>query len=466
MAQANNLRGAVCKRCKCAGGNEMEKENLNVAEAEEMTMAQGMEEHTVMNIKPGQLLKGKVLKVTAENVFVNINYMSDGIIPKHEYTNDENANLLDLVKENDEIKVVVVKVKDGEGNVLLSHKRAEAEKYVEAIEKALAEGTTVTAKVKEAVKGGLRVDVLGLQGFMPASLAADGYVQDLQTLVGKEFEVNVTEFDKAKRRAVVSRKEIDKKEKAAKRTEALATLAEGTTVEGTVTKLMNYGAFIEIGGIEGLAHISDISWKRINHPSEVLKEGEKVNVTISQINKETGKINLSLKNKENDPWTKVEEYTVGQEVPGKITNIIKSGAFVELQPGLEAYLHISEIADEKIEKVEDKLEKGQEVNVKIKEINLENRKLSVTMRENSPARRERQERFERPERNENRTEKFNAKFEKAGKTERAERPRRERRPSQAPKNEVDRGYQDKTENLTLGDLFGDLKSKLNFTDKE
>lgn len=442
----------------------MEKENTIVNEAaenmEEMSMEQAMESHTVMNIKPGQVLEGKVIKVTPDNVYVNINYMSDGIVPKNEWTSDENEDLTATVKEGDAVKVSVVKIKDGEGNVLLSKKRAEADKNITAIEKALAENTPVKATVKEAVKGGLRVDLMGMQAFMPASLAAEGYIQDLTTLVGKEFDVMVTEFDRSKRRAVVSRKELDKAEKAEKREAALSSLEEGTEVKGTVTKLMNYGAFIDIGGVEGLAHISDLSWNRIKQPSDILKEGEEVTVAVTKINKETGKINLSLKTKESDPWTKVENYTIGQEVTGKVTNIIVSGAFVEIEPGIEGYLHISEIANEKIEKVEDRLSKGQEVTVRIKEVNKDSRRISLTMREGEIQNNRR-----------DRAEKFNAKFERTEKperparTEKTERPRRERRPNNnnvAKDNGPDRGYQDKAENLTIGDLFGDLKAKLNF----
>lgn len=448
----------------------MEKENTTINEAmdnmEEMSMEQAMESHTVMNIRPGQVLDGKVIKVTPDSVFVNINYMSDGIVPKNEWTSDENEDLTATVKEGDAVKVAVVKIKDGEGNVLLSKKRADADKNIDVIEKALAENTPIRAKVKEAIKGGLRVDLMGISAFMPASLAAEGYIPDLSVLNGKEFDVLVTEFDRHKRKAVVSRKELDKKEKAEAKKNALENLKEGDTVEGTVTKLMNYGAFIDIGGVEGLAHISDLSWNRIKHPSEVVKEGDKVSVVITKINNETGKINLSLKTKESDPWTKVDNYTVGQEVTGKVTNIIQSGAFVEIEPGVEGYLHISEIANEKIEKVEDKLSKGQEVTVRVKEINKENRRLSLTMREGE---------IREPRRE--RSEKFNAKFERgeksekteraprAERSERSERPRREKRSfnnTVAKDNGPDRGYQDKTENLTIGDLFGDLKSKLNF----
>ena len=448
----------------------MENENTIVNEAsenmEEMSMEQAMESHTVMNIKPGQVLDGKVIKVTPETVYVNINYMSDGIVPKNEWTNDENVDLTETVKEGDEVKVSVVKIKDGEGNVLLSKKRAEADKNIVVIEKALAENTPVKAVVKEAVKGGLRVDLMGIQAFMPASLAAEGYIADLNTLVGKEFDVMVTEFDRSKRRAVVSRKELDKVEKTQKRAEALSNIEEGQIVKGTVTKLMNYGAFIDIGGIEGLAHISDLSWNRIKHPSEVVKEGEEVDVKITKINKETGKINLSLKTNVSDPWSNVEQYTMGQEINGKVTNIIVSGAFVEIEPGVEGYLHISEIANEKIEKVEDKLSRGQEVTVRIKEVNKDARRISLTMRDGEIQ-------VNRKER----AEKFNAKFDRSEssnksdrpvrpeKADRTERPRRERRPhnnSVAKDNGPDRGYQDKTENLTIGDLFGDLRSKLNF----
>lgn len=441
-----------------------EPEVAEETEEGEMSMEQGMAEMTTMSIKPGQVLNGKVIKVTPDNVFVNINYMADGIVPKNEYINNPDADLTELIKEGDEIKVSVIKVSDGEGNVLLSKRRAEADASVQNVERAMAEGTSVLAKVKEAVKGGLRVEVLGLQGFMPASLSSDSYIPDLSVLVGEEMEVQVIEFDRAKRRAVVSRKELDRAEKAVKREEALKTLVEGSTVDGKVTKLMNYGAFIDIGGIEGLAHISDLSYGRIKHPSDIVNEGDEVRVIIRQINQSTGKISLSLKTPEADPWNNIEKYVVGETYPGKVMNIIKSGAFVELEPGLEGYLHISELAEGQVDQVEDVVQKGQEISVRVKDFNTSTKKMSLTMREGSL---EREFSRERPARRD--------RFENAGeqRKEREPRQRRERpartasnRGSYAEKRQVDRGYHDSADNLTLADLFGDLKEKMNFGDDE
>lgn len=431
-------------------------------EEAEMSMEQGMAEMSNMNIKPGQVLNGKIIKVTPDNVFVNINYMSDGVIPKNEFKLDSDADLTELYKEDDEIRVSVIKLSDGEGNVLLSQRRAEQDASVQNVERALAEGTPVLCKVKEAVKGGLRMEVLGLQGFMPASLSSDSYIPDLSVLVGQEMECQVIEFDRNKKRAVVSRKEIDRAEKAEKRAELLKTLEKGAMVDGKVTKLMNYGAFIDIGGVEGLAHISDLSWGRIKHPSEIVSEGEDVKVIIREINQNTGKISLSLKTPESDPWANVEKYEVGQFYPGKVMNIIKSGAFVQLEPGLEGYLHISELTDSQVDAVEDVVQKGQDVNVRLKDFNASTRKMSLSLRETSPERSF--DRTERPSRS--------ARFESQG--ERAPREPRQRR-ERAPRGSnrgggerkyVDRGYQDSSDNLTLGDLFGDLKEKMNFGDDD
>ncbi|KAF5061833.1 Polyribonucleotide nucleotidyltransferase [anaerobic digester metagenome] len=443
---------------------EVAAEPVEEAEEAEMSMEQGMAEMSTMSIKPGQVLNGKVIKVTPDNVFVNINYMSDGIVPKNEFINNPDADLTELIKEGDEIKVSVMKVNDGEGNVLLSKRRAEADASVQNIERAMAEGTSVMAKVKEAVKGGLRVEVMGLQGFMPASLSSDSYIPDLSVLAGKEMEVKVIEFDRAKKRAVVSRKELDRAEKAVKREETLKTLEKGAMVDGTVTKLMNYGAFIDIGGIEGLAHISDLSWGRIKHPSDIVNEGDQVKVIVREINPTTGKISLSMKTSESDPWNNIEKYQVGESYPGKVMNIIKSGAFVELEPGLEGYLHISELAEGQVEKVEDVVQKGQEISVRVKDFNTSTKKMSLTMREGSLEREF--SRGERPARRE--------RFENMGeRKEREPRQRRERpqrsssnRGSFAEKRQVDRGYHDSADNLTLGDLFGDLKEKMNFGDDE
>lgn len=426
-------------------------------EAQDMSMEKGMEELTLMRIKPGDVLTGKVIKATAEEVFVNINYMSDGIIPKNEFTTNAADDLTSMVSEGDEIKVVVLKKADSEGNVLLSKRKADLEEAVVKVETALAEGTPVLCKVKEAVKGGLRMDVLGLQGFMPASLVSDTFIPDLSIMNGQELKCNVIEFDKAKKRAVVSRKELAMAEKAEKKAEMLEKLTKGSEVDGKVIKIMNYGAFIDIGGVEGLAHISDLSWGRIKHPSDVIAEGQDVKVLIQEINPTTGKISLSLKTSANDPWKNIEKYQVGQTYPGKVMNIIKSGAFVELEPGLEGYLHISELTQGQVEKVDDVVQRGQEVNVRIKDINTETKKLSLSMREGGQEK-ERSIRFNRFEKSEGFEQK-----ERPQKREKSERPSRGSNRG-ARRENIDRGYQDKADNLTIGDLFGDLKSKLNFGD--
>lgn len=441
---------------------------VEAEEVQEMSMEEAMA-GTNMSLKTGDVVTGKIIKVTPEEVYVNINYMSDGIIPKIEFINDQTLVLTELAKEDDEVKVLVMKINDGEGNVLLSRRRAEAEEAVKRVEKALAEGTPVMCKVKEAVKGGLRMDVQGVQGFMPASLASSSFIPDLSVLQGKEMECQVIEFDRAKKRAVVSRKEIEKAERAKAKEEAFKTLTKGSVVPGKVTKLMNYGAFIDIGGVEGLAHISDLAWSRIKHPSDVIREGEDVMALIQDINEGTGKISLSLKTDESNPWKNIDKYQVGQTYPGKIMNIIKSGAFVELEPGLEGYLHISELSSQgKVDRVEDVVEIGQEVNVRIRDINQDSRKLSLSMREGGEDRySDRGERSERAPRKD-RSERFEA-FRENAKNTSERRPRRERSErsdrGQRREREVDRGYHDTTDNLTIGDLFGDLKSKFNFDEE-
>lgn len=456
--------------------SEMEVENTKVEstevkaeETQEMSMEDAMKD-TNMTLKTGDIVTGKVIKVTPEEVFVNINYMSDGVIPKIEFMNDQTIDLQSVVKEDDEVKVLVKKINNGEGNVLLSKRGAEAEESVSRIEKALAEGTPVTAKVREAVKGGLRVDLKGVQGFMPASLASSNFIPDLTVLQGKEMEVQVIEFDRAKKRAVVSRKELEKIERAKAKEEAFKTLTKGSTVDGKVTKLMNYGAFIDIGGVEGLAHISDLSWSRIKHPSEVIKEGDEVKVLIQDINESTGKISLSLKTDANNPWKNIEKYQVGQSYPGKIMNIIKSGAFVELEPGLEGYLHISELSSGNVEKVEDVVTIGQEVNVRIREINTENKKLSLSMREPGEERERDRDRDRERAPRKDRTEKFEAFRENSKNNEKRPRRERQERGERVERGGrkgagIDRGYHDTTDNLTIGDLFGDLKSKFNFDEE-
>ncbi|SKC72997.1 30S ribosomal protein S1 [Maledivibacter halophilus] len=330
----------------------------------------------------GNIIKGKVVQVLDEEVVVNIGYKSDGIIPLNEFSNNTDINLKDIVNEGDEIEVLVLKSDDGEGNVVLSKKRIDYIKDWDALKEAFDNKETIVIKTGEAVKGGIIAYYNELRGFIPASQLSDQYVENLNEYANQELKVKVIEIDKKKNKAIFSRRQIIEEKLEEKRKELWNNIEKDAVVKGEVKRITNFGAFVDIGGVDGLVHISEMSWGRIKHPSEVLSIGDTVEVYVQDFNKEQNRISLSLKQTIKNPWANIEEkYLIGDVVEGKVVKLVDFGAFVELEPGIEGLVHISQISEDRIAKPSEVLEPGQIVNVKILNIDSEDNKLSLSIKE-------------------------------------------------------------------------------------
>src|SRR5690554_1504814 len=334
---------------------------------------------------PGAVIKGRVAKVDADEVLVDIDYKSEGRIPLNELSFLPNVQPSELVSEGDEITVKVLKVEDSEGHVLLSKKRAEADQSWEKLEKLQETGGTLTAKVMQTVKGGLLVDV-GVRGFIPASHVSRNFEDNLEKYVGQVLELKVIELDRSKNNVVFSHKEVLEEKFQKAKEEAFNNLQEGAVVNGVVRRLTDFGAFVDIGnGVEGLLHVSEMAYSRVNHPSDVLSEGDEITVMILGVNQERERISLGLKQTIPDPWTTVtERYAVGQTVTGEVTRVVDFGAFVKLEDGIEGLVHISELSHKHVAKAEDVVQPGQEVETKVISVDPEARRIGLSIKELEP----------------------------------------------------------------------------------
>ena len=341
-------------------------------------------EGTLKRIKAGDLIKGTVLAVNENEVFVNIGYITDGIIQKHELSEDSELSTSEVVKVGDEILVYVISVNDGEGNVELSLKRAEYYKVWDEFKDSFENGTLINVKVNEAVKGGVTAIVKGARAFIPASQLSLSYVDSLEEFVGKSLEVKVIELDVDKQKVVLSRKEVEKAAAEENKEKIWNTLTKGEKRKGIVKRLAKFGAFVDIGGIDGLIHISDMSWKRVLDPSEILSIGDKVEVFVLDFDKAKGRISLGLKEIEKDPWISfLEKSKVGDIYTGKVVNLQSFGAFVEIEDGIEGLVHVSCISEDNVSKPSNVLKLGDEVKVKLLEIDENNKKISLSIKDAS-----------------------------------------------------------------------------------
>lgn len=354
----------------------------NIEEGEELSFQQMLDESFV-TLHTGDIVKGTVISVSSnEEISVNLGYKSDGIIPRGEYSSDATVVPSQVLQPGDEIEVFVVRVNDGDGNVLLSKKRIESMKGMSDVQKAFDENTTVEGKVTDVVKGGIIAVVNGVRVFIPSSQVSNKFVDDLNVFKGQTLEFNIIELDKSKRRIIGGRKALVEKEATAKKEALFATIEVGKKVKGTVSRITDFGAFVNLGGIDGLIHISEMSWGRITNPREFLKEGDEVEVIVLDAEKEKGKISLSLKDVTPNPWsTAAEKYAVGTVVEGKVVRMVPFGAFVELEAGVDGLVHISQISEERIEKPEDKLSIGDVIKVKVLEVNAETKKISLSKKQ-------------------------------------------------------------------------------------
>ena len=364
---------------------EVEKVEEAVETAEEGISEDHMSEYDVKLPTAGAVIKGKVVQISNDEVLVDIDYKSEGRIPLNELSFIPNANPEDIVSVGEEILVKVLKVDDSEGNVLLSKKRADADQSWEKLENLFETGGTLTAKVMQVVKGGLLVNV-GVRGFIPASHVSRGFEDDLQKYIGQELELKIIELDRSKNNVVFSHKEVLEEQHAKAKAEAFATLQEGQKVKGIVRRLTDFGAFVDIGdGVEGLLHVSEMAHSRVNHPSDVVSEGDEITVMILGVNQERERISLGLKQTIADPWSTVtERYEVGQKVVGEVTRVVDFGAFVKLEDGIEGLVHISELSHKHVAKAEDVVQPGQQVETKVISVDPEARRIGLSIKELEP----------------------------------------------------------------------------------
>ena len=330
---------------------------------------------TLVQLRPGQIVTGQVVQISDDEVCVNVGYKADGLVKKSDLSSTD-------VKIGDEIEVEVVKVNDGEGNVLLSQKNIINRKAWEDICAKEEAGEFVEGIGKEAVKGGLLADVEGVRTFIPASQLSLRYVEKIDEFVGQPMKLKIIEIDKAKKRIVASRKAVLMAEEAEKKKHIWETLEVGSIVKGTVRRLADFGAFVDIGGVDGLVHVTDLSWGRVKHPSDVVSVGQEIDVKILNVDPERERISLSYKQTQPRPWTvAADKYPVGSVVEGKVVRITTFGAFVELEPGLDGLVHISQCALTRIAKVEDAVNVGDIVRVKVLDVNTEAKRISLSIRE-------------------------------------------------------------------------------------
>ena len=344
----------------------------------EMSFEQMLEE-SLKTIRNGEVVEGTVIDVKPDEIILNIGYKSDGIITRNEYTNEPNVDLTTVVSVGDTMEAKVVKVNDGEGQVLLSYKRLAAEKGSKRLEEAFENQEVLTAKVAQVLAGGLSVVVDETRVFIPASLVSDVYEKDLTKYDGQEIEFVITEFNPRRRRIIGDRKQLLLAKKEEMQKELFARIKVGDVVEGTVKNVTDFGAFIDLGGADGLLHISEISWGRVENPKKVFKVGDVVKTFIKDIN--GNKIALSMKFEDQNPWNNAaEKYAVGNVVKGVVARMTDFGAFVELDPGVDALLHVSQISSEHVEKPSDVLSVGQEIEAKIVDFNEEEKKISLSIK--------------------------------------------------------------------------------------
>ncbi len=347
-----------------------------------LTMADFMDEieKSMVRIRKGDIKTAKVVSIEDAGLITNIGSHADAIVPWNEYSYEEVK--MEDVQVGDTFDVLVLNTDDGDGNIIVSKKRAEAEVALENIEQLYKNHEHFVVKVKEVVKGGVIANLQGMRAFIPGSQIIDVYVEDLNEFVGKEIEVEIIEFNPKNKKLVLSGKAIAKAKTQQAKKERFDSIIEGEKYTGTVTKLMPYGAFVNIGGVEGLVHNTDLSWTRIKHPSDVVKEGDKLNVTVLSIDKEKGKIALGAKDVAMDPWfLETANLEKGQVVKGKVVKFMNFGAFVSLSENVEGLLHVSQITDKRISKPEEALEIGQEVKVKITQLDKVNKKIGLSMTE-------------------------------------------------------------------------------------
>ena len=344
----------------------------------ELTFDQMLEE-SFKTIHNGDIVDGIVIDVKPDEIILNIGYKADGILSKAEYSNNQALDLTTCVNVGDEMEVKVLKVNDGDGQVLLTYKRLAQDKGNKKLEEAFNNQTVLTAKVVEVLNGGLSAVIEESRVFIPASLVSDTYEKDLSKYLDQEIDFVITEFNPKRRRIIGDRKQLLVAEKQRKQKELMERIHVGDVVDGVVKNVTDFGVFVDLGGSDGLLHISEISWGRVENPKKVFKPGQELQVLIKEINE--NKIALSLKFEGSNPWVDVDKkYAIGSVVTGKVARMTDFGAFIELEPGIDALLHVSQIAREHINKPSDVLKVGDEVTAKVVDLKPEDKKISLSIK--------------------------------------------------------------------------------------
>ena len=341
-------------------------------------------EQTMVEFSNGDIIEGIVVSVTRNEIMVDVGYKSEGIIPSRELSVQKDTDPRTVMNVGEKVQALVINKEDDDGRLLLSVKRAKYEKAWKEIEKLTQEGSSVKGTVVEIVKGGLIVDI-GVRGFLPASLIDVRRIKDLDSFNGKEIEAKIVEFDRQKNNIVLSRKAYMEEELSEERQEFLDDLEVGNIKEGKVSSIVNFGAFIDIGGMDGLVHVSELSWRHVENPNEVVKVGDKVSVKVLEIDNDKGRISLSMKQVTEDPWEDFSsKFKEGDIAEGKVSKVVPFGAFVTIGGGVEGLVHVSEISLNEIKSPELELGIGQKVQIKLIEIDSEKRKVSLSIRQADP----------------------------------------------------------------------------------
>ncbi len=336
---------------------------------------------TINPFDEGDLVTGTIVKIDRDEVLLDIGFKSEGVIPVRELSIRKDVDPSEVVKLGDSIEALVLQKEDKDGRLILSKKRAEYERAWISVEEKFNNGENVEGEVIEVVKGGLILDI-GLRGFLPASLVDLRRVKDLSTYMGTTLEARVIEMDRNRNNVVLSRRVVLEEGRKAERAEVLAKLTKGMRLKGVVSSIVDFGAFVDLGGIDGLIHISELSWSHVNHPSEIVKVGQEVEVEVLDVDLNRERISLGLKQTTEDPWrTLVKNYPVGAIIEGKVTKLVPFGAFVELGDGIEGLVHISEMAPRHVDIPSQVCNVGDTVQVKVMDVDLDRRRISLSMKE-------------------------------------------------------------------------------------
>jgi small subunit ribosomal protein S1 len=357
-----------------------------------------VDESVLIDFKDGDIVEGDVVRIDRDEVLVDIGYKSEGLIPSNELTIRKGADPHDVVELGQHLEALVMQKEDADGRLILSAKRAAFERAWNRIEEAYNDQRTVEGPVIEVVKGGLILDI-GLRGFLPASLVDIRRVRNLDSFLGQKLECKVIELNRSRNNVVLSRRAVLEEERKEERERILTSLEEGMIVKGTVSNLVDFGAFVDLEGIDGLIHISELSWQHVDHPSEVVEVGEEVEVKVLEVDRDRERISLGLKQTRKDPWQEiVERVNVGEQIQGRVTKLVSFGAFVEVAEGVEGLIHISELADHHVETPDEIVRSGDEVDARIIDVDARRRRLSLSLRPKREEREERPRREDRPRR--------------------------------------------------------------------